>query len=250
MSAADQPMVAPRILAFSAHAADYCSRAGGTLAAHARHGAVVQVVALTFGERGEAGALWRARPDLPLADMKSRRRAESQAAAGILGVDVRFMDWDDYPLFIDKDRLLQLVDVIREFRPDVVLTHWTSDPFNQDHQVTGAAAIRACHLATAAGVESPHPAVRYPSVYLFESSVPMTEFNEFNPDTYVDITETYPQKMEALAAYKESQPELTERYGRYAEQRGEQARTVSGRQSIRYAEGFKRYRPQVVDRLT
>ncbi len=238
-----------KILVFSAHGADWCSRSGGSLAAHAQRGAEVHVVALTYGERGESGALWRAEPNISRDEVKVRRRAESEEAARILGVNVQFLDWGDYPLFIDKERLLHLVELIREIRPNVILTHWTSDPFNQDHQVTGLAVIRACHLATAAGVEAPHAAVRYPSVYLFESSVPMTEFNGFNPDTFVDVTPTYDQKMEALRAFK-AQPELAERYGRYVEQRGEQARTVSGRLAIRYAEGFKSYRPAVVDQLT
>ena len=42
---------APRVLVFSAHAADFCSRAGGTLAKYARRGSAVRVVDLTFGER-------------------------------------------------------------------------------------------------------------------------------------------------------------------------------------------------------
>jgi 4-oxalomesaconate hydratase len=42
-----------RILVFSAHAADFCSRSGGTIARHVGLGAVVRVVALSFGERSE-----------------------------------------------------------------------------------------------------------------------------------------------------------------------------------------------------
>ena len=108
----------PRVLAFSAHAADYCSRSGGTLAKYVRRGSVARVIALSYGERGESGELWQARPDLSVDEVKRIRLQESEAAAGVLGVEIRFLDWDDYPLFIGEARLLHLIEEIREFRPD------------------------------------------------------------------------------------------------------------------------------------
>lgn len=44
------------ILVFSAHTADFCSRAGGTLAKYVRKGDKVHVTDLTYGERGESSA--------------------------------------------------------------------------------------------------------------------------------------------------------------------------------------------------
>jgi len=242
---ADRP---PRVLAFSAHAADFCSRSGGTLAKYARRGSAVRVVALTFGERGESGELWQAHPELSVEEVKTIRRQEAEAAAQALGAEIRFLDWDDYPLFIDKGRLLQLVDQVREARPDLVLTHWPYDPFNQDHQVTAEAVIRACSCAGAAGLKLAHPPARYPALFFFEPTVPLTEAERFDPDTYIDVTETFAQKMQALAEFR-AQPQLSGWYTRYGEQRAMQARTLSGRAGIQYAEAFKRYRPRVADWL-
>jgi len=47
-----------RLLVFSAHSADFCSRAGGTIAKYAASGAQVRVVCLTYGERSESGGLY------------------------------------------------------------------------------------------------------------------------------------------------------------------------------------------------
>ena len=239
---------APRVLVFSAHAADYCSRAGGTLAKYARRGSAVRVVDLTFGERGESAELWKTQPNLSVDEAKAIRREEAMAAADVLGVDIHFLDWDDYPLFIDKDRLLVLVDEIRAFRPEIVLTHWRHDELNQDHQYTSEAVIRACSCAGAAGLKLDHPPTRWPRLYFFEAGVPQTEFNGFSPDTYVDVSETFATKVEALARLK-SQPVLQDWYTRYGQQRGWQARTYSGNPAIQYAEGFATYRPRVVDWL-
>jgi 4-oxalomesaconate hydratase len=238
----------PRVLAFSAHAADFCSRSGGTLAKYARRGSAVRVVDLTFGERGESGGLWRSEPATTVADAKRVRETEARAAAGVLGVDIRFLDWDDYPLFIDKPRLLRLVEEIREWQPDIVLTHWTSDPLNQDHQFTAEAVIRACSVCYAPGLESAHPAVRWPEVFLFESGVPQSDLNQFHPDTYVDISSTFPQKLEALG-HLHAQPELAGWYTQYAEWRAWQARSYSGHNAISHAEAFKRFRPRVAEWL-
>ena len=80
-----------RILVFSAHCADFCSRAGGTIAKHARDGDEVRVVALTFGERSESGGLYAdgARPTL--ADVKAVRREEAERASAVLGAGIEVL---------------------------------------------------------------------------------------------------------------------------------------------------------------
>lgn len=47
-----------KILVFSAHPADFCSRSGGTIAKHVRRGDEVRVVILTYGERSESDDLY------------------------------------------------------------------------------------------------------------------------------------------------------------------------------------------------
>ena len=72
-----------RLLAVSAHTADFCSRAGGTIALHAKTSAAVKVVTLTFGERSESGGLYAggARPALDA--VKTARRDEAERAAAL-----------------------------------------------------------------------------------------------------------------------------------------------------------------------
>jgi hypothetical protein len=72
-----------RLLAVSAHTADFCSRAGGTIALHAKTSAAVKVVTLTYGERSESGGLYAggARPALDA--VKTARRDEAERAAAL-----------------------------------------------------------------------------------------------------------------------------------------------------------------------
>ena len=51
-----------KMMVVSAHAADWCTRAGGTIRRMIEEGWEAYVLALTFGEHGESGAYWKANP--------------------------------------------------------------------------------------------------------------------------------------------------------------------------------------------
>ena len=51
-----------------------------------------------------------------------------------------------------RRRAAEIADAIREFAPDVLITHTDTDPFNPDHPVAYAAVDRARGLAAGAGV--------------------------------------------------------------------------------------------------
>ncbi|NLJ26322.1 MAG: hypothetical protein GX354_13015 [Firmicutes bacterium] len=236
-------MAKPTILVVSGHAADFCSRSGGTIAKYVREGCRVQIIALTFGERGESAYYWAQNPNSTIEAAKVQRKKEALAAAEVLGAEIDFCDYDDHPLIMTGERITELAMRIQDIRPDIVLTHWHHDPVNVDHGVTSSVVIRALSCASVPGLQpgvKPHP---LPDVFFFESSVPHTEFNEFRIDTYVDITETQAIKLEALSKFT-SQPFLAEWYTKYAEHRGHQAGNWTQR-TIKYAEGFKRYTPYV-----
>ncbi|MGQ9630645.1 MAG: glucose 1-dehydrogenase [bacterium] len=236
----------PKILVISAHAADFCSRSGGTIAKYVDAGSSVRVINLTFGERAESGSLWQDKPDISLEEVKSIRRGEAERAAEILGAEIRFLDWDESPMAIDEVKLLGLTDQIREMEPDIVLTHWIKDPTHPDHAIAGKAVVQACVIAHVPGRKLAHPPIPHPNVFFFESSVPMTEYNEFNPDTFIDITAFFELKMKALRELR-TQSALLDFYTDYGLRRGWQARSISGNPEIKYAEGFVRFRPWVGD---
>jgi 4-oxalomesaconate hydratase len=234
-----------RILVIGAHSADFVWRAGGAIAAATRAGGVAQVIALSYGERGESGELWK-EPGQTIDAVKRVRHAEAEKAAAAVGAEFRALDFGDYPLEIDAGRLARVVDAIREFAPDVLVTHTDTDPFNPDHPVAHAAVVRARSLAAGAGVASAFDSIRPPDLFLFEPHQP--ELCNFTPTTFVDITDVHEAKVEAMAAMQ-AQKYLQTYYGQRGEQRGNHARRASGDQSVRYAEAFQRVLPQVVPQL-
>jgi 4-oxalomesaconate hydratase len=237
--------VSRRVLVIGAHSADFVWRAGGAIAVATRAGGTAQVIALSYGERGESGELWK-QPDQTIENVKRARHAEAEKAAAALGAEFRALDFGDYPLEVDAERMTEVVDAIREFAPDVLITHTDTDPFNPDHPVACQVVQRARSLAAGAGVASAFASIRPPDLFLFEPHQP--ELCNFMPTTFVDITEVWDAKVQAMAAM-EAQAYLQTYYAQRGEQRGNHARRASGNQAVRYAEAFQRVIPQVVSSL-
>jgi 4-oxalomesaconate hydratase len=234
-----------RIQVIGAHSADFVWRAGGAVAAAVAQGGTAEVVALSYGERGESGELWK-EAGQTVENVKRVRHAEAEAAARALGATFRCLDLGDYPLMVDGGELREIADVIRAFAPDVLVTHTDTDPFNPDHPVAHAAVDRARGLAAGAGVQSAFATIRPPALFLFEPHQP--ELCNFTPTTFVDITAVIDRKREAMGHMK-AQRYLQTHYGQRAEQRGNHARRVSGDPAVEYAEAFQRVIPQVVSAL-
>jgi len=237
--------VSRRIQVIGAHSADFVWRAGGAIAKAVQEGGTAEVVALSYGERGESGELWKEEGQT-VDNVKKVRHGEAEAAAKALGAPFTCLDLGDYPLQIDGDALARIADTIREFGPDVLVTHTDTDPFNPDHPVAYAAVDRARSLAAGAGVESAFETIRPPALFLFEPHQP--ELCNFTPTTFVDITSVIEQKREAMGHMK-AQQYLQTYYAQRAEHRANHARRASGNQEVRFAEAFQRVIPQVVSAL-
>jgi 4-oxalomesaconate hydratase len=228
-----------------AHSADFVWRAGGAVAKAVELGGSAEVIALSYGERGESGELWK-QEGQTVENVKQIRHAEAEAAARHLGATFRCLDLGDYPLHVDPDALLRIADAIREFAPEVLITHTDTDPFNPDHPVAFAAVDRARSLAAGAGVPSAFGTIKPPQLFLFEPHQP--ELCNFTPTVHVDITSVWERKLAAMAEMK-AQQYLQTYYAQRGEQRGNHARRASGNADVRYGESFMRVLPQVVDQL-
>jgi 4-oxalomesaconate hydratase len=234
-----------KVQVIGAHSADFVWRAGGAVAKAVENGGTAEVIALSYGERGESGELWK-QEGQTVDNVKRVRHGEAERAAAALGASFRCLDLGDYPLQIDADALNEIADAIRAFAPDVLITHTDRDPFNPDHPVAFTAVDRARGLAAGAGVQSGFATVAPPALFLFEPHQP--ELCNFTPTTFVDITSVIERKKAAMAEMK-AQQYLQTYYAQRAEQRANHARRASGDKSVQYAEAFQRVIPQVVSEL-
>ncbi|MEW6750089.1 MAG: PIG-L deacetylase family protein [Candidatus Latescibacterota bacterium] len=220
---------ARRIMAVSAHPADFCSRSGGTLIKHTLAGDAVRVVWLTHGETDESGFLFRQNPQISVEEVRRIREAECVACVGVMGIEGRMLGLGDGPLRMTEERLELLAAEIRDFRPNILLTHWKDELTYPTHLLTAQAAVTAALRVRGVG-----------DIRFFEPNIGTAGRVGFVPDHYVDITEVFARKVEALQTLA-AQPELVGNYTACNRWRGIEC-------GCQYAEGFVRFAP-VVPRL-
>ncbi|MBC8446700.1 MAG: PIG-L family deacetylase [Chloroflexi bacterium] len=231
---------ARRVLVLVAHPDDADVHAGGTIARWAREGWTIHYVVFTSGDKGSDD------PTMTPEALVALREAEQRRAAEILGVQgVSFLRYGDGDLpWLGREVTEVVTRLIREYRPQVVMTH---DPYagpsryltyqlHPDHRALGFAVIDAVYFRAtgplfypeqiAAGL-SPH---RVSELYLFMGD---------HVDVYVDISQTFEQKLAAIRAHVSqwgSHPDLEGFFRRRAEGLG----TAQG---LPLAEAFKRLIP-------
>ncbi|MUL41996.1 PIG-L family deacetylase [Streptomonospora sp. PA3] len=234
-----------RMMVVGAHSADFVWRAAGAVACHTEAGGEAVVVALSYGERGESGKLWE-QPGQTEENVKRIRHTEAEKAAAAVGARFEALDLGDYPLHVGPEAVDRLAEMMRDFAPNVVLTHPEHDPFNPDHPAAHAAVAKARLLTSGAGVASGFRTAPPSEFLVFEPHQP--ELCGFVPSVYVDITPVFERKVEAMAAMQ-AQQYLQDYYRQRAEQRGNHARKVTGDSGIRQAEAFQRLLPNAVTAL-
>ena len=234
-----------KILVVGAHSADFVWRAAGTIATVTSQGGNARVIALSYGERGESGELWK-EPNQTVENVKRIRHEEAQAAAEAVGADFHCLDLGDYPLNMTDSAIEQLIGIFQDFAPNIVLTHNPIDPFNPDHPVASQMVQKARLLSTGAGVASAFSRITPPDLYFFEPHQP--ELCNFKPNVFVDITPVMEKKIKAMDAMK-AQGYLHTYYSELASRRANHARRISGMANVKFAEAHVRTLPWVVTGL-
>lgn len=232
-----------RVMVFSAHALDFLWREGGMIARYVKEGCPVQVICASYGARGESNEIWKKNPGITEEEVAAIRKKDAELAAGILGAELKCLEWNDHPLEITNERIIQLTRLIMEFRPTIVATHVLDFPLAPDHPAMSNAVITAIRYATVSGVCPDLKPCGWIKIYLDETSQP--EFTGFKPDVYLDITDVMDVKLAAMEAVCASQPAHVKLYTDRAVYRASIAGKITKDNSIRYAESFMRYNPYV-----
>ena len=218
-----------RVLVIAAHPDDADISSGGAVARWAREGRQVHYVLCTSGNRGSDD------PEMTPQRLGEIREAEQRAAAEILGVaGLTFLRHEDCELEETLAFRRQLSDLIRTFRPDVLMTHdpWARYRIHSDHRAAGFAALAAIVIAGNHMYREGPPPHAVGQVYLFQTD---------SPDFWVDVTETFDLKVQAIQQHRSqtahSGEMMMKRVREWAEGAGREA-------GVPLAEGFKAFVPR------
>jgi LmbE family N-acetylglucosaminyl deacetylase len=178
-----------------AHPDDVEAHCGGTVGLLTQAGCTVHLVVCTSGEKGTADR------SLSPEQLGEMRESEQERAAETLGIaSTNFLRYPDGEIPNNKELRGKIVSLVRQCKPDLVITHdpefpWPAYTAHRDHRAVGRATLDALypdardHLFFPEqlhdeGVE-PHVT---PEAWLIMSRV---------PDLFVNISSTIDQKISA-----------------------------------------------------
>jgi len=236
-------MIKLDILAIGAHPDDVELGCAGTIAKEISKGKKVGIVDLTRGELGTRGDA-------------NTRDTESNDAAKLLGVEFREnLNFSDCFFANDKEHQLKLVELIRKYRPDIVICNAAQDR-HIDHSKAAKLVTDACFLSGLIKIETTFDSIsqnpwRPVNVYHY------IQWNNNEPNFVVDISDFIKNKLDAVMCYKsqfynpndssEVTPISTKNFLNSIEYRARDLGRLTG---VEYAEGFNALRTPIVNHIS
>jgi LmbE family N-acetylglucosaminyl deacetylase len=226
------------ILAIHAHPDDIETLGAGALALLASLGHRISIVTATAGEGGAT----QTTPE----ETAQIRQGEAAAAAAIIGADYRCAGFGDLAVFNDDASRRRMTELIREDRPDIVITASPVD-YHPDHEAVSVLVRDACFASSVPNYRAgaAPPLAEIPHLYFMDAIGGRTpEGQRIRPDFGVDIGAFLETKRRMLMAHQSQVAWVARQHGiadyagsmvSWAERRGRDF-------GVTHAEGFRHYR--------
>jgi LmbE family N-acetylglucosaminyl deacetylase len=217
-----------RVLAVGAHPDDLEILCGGTLARFCGDGHDVVMCHATSGDRGSYVGT--------SAEVAAIRDGEAQRAAEICGAEHATLGLHDGEVnAADPAQRRLVIDLVRETRPDLILTHHPGD-YMSDHNEVARLVFDCSFHATLPLLETdrPHHSTVTP-IYYMDTVMGLG----FQPTEYVDVSDVIETKTSMLEAHRSQLVWLRDHDGVDIVEQMRVATRFRGLQcGAQYAEGF------------
>jgi LmbE family N-acetylglucosaminyl deacetylase len=230
----------PRLLSVMAHPDDTEILVGGTMFNLKEQGWELGIVTVTADDCGSPSL----RPD----EIARIRYAEAHAAADFLGAWYACAGLMDVEVFANAGNLRRVIDVVRRFDPDVVITHSPVD-YMLDHE-EASRLVRGVTFALAIpnypSRQNPPAMIgrAIPALYYADPLAGMDPLGQrIYPHFYVDISKQLLKKREMLSRHT-SQREWLRSHQGIDEYLGQMTQWAAGSDrecGFEYAEGFRQH---------
>lgn len=180
------------VLLVGAHPDDCDIKAGGMTAMYCERGHDVRILSMTNGDAGHQ--------ELSGVELANIRRHEGEAAAECVGATFEMFPTSDgtlQPSLAERERLIRY---IREYAPDLLLTHRPND-YHPDHRYTAQLVRDAAYMVTV-------PAI-CPDTPRLESNPVIGYFHDhfqkpapFEPHVVVAVDEAIDEKVEMMHRHR------------------------------------------------
>ena len=192
MAKKTSPGAGLRILVIGAHPDDCELSCGGTAALWAARGHTVRFVSVTNGGTGHyrIGGV----------ELVRRRAAEAKAAAGVIGIESQILPILNGGLVPTIEYRAMIIRLMREFMPDLVVTHRPWD-YHPDHRYTSTLVADSIYVVTVPNNCPEVPALRR-SPCLAYLSDHFRKPAPFQPDFVVAIDSVMEKKLDMILCHE------------------------------------------------
>ncbi|HJW17649.1 MAG TPA: bacillithiol biosynthesis deacetylase BshB1 [Flavisolibacter sp.] len=219
------------VLAVGSHPDDVELGCSGTLINEIRKGKKVGIIDLTQGELGTRGTV-------------ETRYQEAADAARIMGVSVREnLKMRDGFFVNDEAHQLELVKMIRKYRPEIVIGNILEDR-HPDHGKGGWLTYDACFISGLRQVKTEYEG-KEQEKWRPKMLLHYIQDRFFEPDFIIDVSDVWEQRMESIKAYKtqfhdpnSNEPQSYLSNPEFMEAIVSRARLLGKRIGVKYGEGF------------
>ncbi len=166
-----------RVLLCYAHPDDLILSCGGTVAKLCQGHYEVRALEITDGSQSNN-------------DMARERMKESTKSAKLLGYSVHRLSFPDGQVMYDIKLISQIENFLKRFKPSIVITHYPQilGRGHQDHQAVSSAVLNCAR--------------RLPFVKYIFFSEPISSFDDFIPNVFIDITKQFQLKMQSIELHR------------------------------------------------
>ncbi len=177
-----------KLLIFGAHPDDVEFGCGGLIIKEIKKGTQVKIITCSLGEAGTNGT-------------PESRKEEAEKAAKFIGAEIEFIDLGgDCHIQDTPINTFKLAEVIREFKPNIVLAQSLTENQHPDHLTLAKMVRSATRIARYGGLEEikKYPVHSIDALYYYPSSA---EFDK-KPDILVDVSSEYADWVKAMEMHE------------------------------------------------
>lgn len=177
------------IMAVAAHPGDAFFAMGAPVALQAHFGARGVFLSLSLGEKGSA--------TIPPERYGVMQREASDRAASMLHAEAAFLTYPDGEIPASDEAKFSVCDLIREYKPDVIVTHWRGS-WHKDHRACYEIVRDAIFYAALPAIKRKLPAHAVGKLYFNDN---WEDAAGFEADTYLDISPAFAAWQNACAVF-------------------------------------------------
>lgn len=182
-------MTTQHLMVVGGHISDPENMAGALMLKHKRAGWDVTIVAATPGEKGH--------PTLSPEDYLKMRLEDARASAEFIGANLEIMPYKDGELPVNEESTWLMADLIRQYKPTVILTHWHGS-LHQDHNFTNEIVRKALFKAALPAFKREYPAHSIKALLFPEN---WEDMENYIPDIYVDVSDVFDDYLKLLKTH-------------------------------------------------